>query len=305
MRQVPIGAEGDFITAPEISQMFGELIGAYLLQYWTEYLKSPTINLVECGPGKGTLTKDMLKVFQLRPALQKNIKLLEISPVLRAHQQETLAGHAIEWYTELEALLADAAPHPLLLVANEFLDALPTNQFTYLDNAWHQRHVTWENNALAFCWKPCGKPPYDWPETETIYEHTPDAPKILQRIIPYLKAHGGMAVIIDYGYQKGTGDTLQAMRQHRYASVLENPGAIDLTTHVNFGMLEALAKAQGCVTTAMTQGMFLSQLGIQLRAQQLTKNATSETQTKVQQQLDHLTKKMGELFKVLVVQNPT
>ena len=299
-----MGAEGDFITAPEISQMFGEVIGAYLLQYWTEHLKSPTVNLVECGPGKGTLTKDMLKVFQLRPALQKHMKLLEISPILRAHQQQTLAGHDIEWYTDLEALLEDAAPHPLLLVANEFLDALPANQYTYIHNAWHQRHVTWDDTTFSFCWKPCDQPPYDWPRTEDIYEDTPDTPKVLHQITQYLKNYGGMAVIIDYGYLKGTGDTLQAMHHHQYTSVLENPGAVDLTTHVNFGMLETLAKDQGCVTTVVTQGMFLSQLGIQLRAQQLTQNAPKEAPTKVQGQLDHLTKKMGELFKVLVVQNP-
>jgi SAM-dependent MidA family methyltransferase len=309
MRQIPMGAEGDFITAPEISQMFGELVGAYLLQYAETHLKNTPINLVECGPGKGTLTKDILKVFQLRPALQKHVKLLEISPVLRAHQQQTLAGHAVEWYTDLEALLEDAAPHPLLLIANEFLDALPANQYTYVDNAWHQRHVTWENNAFAFCWKLCDKYPYDWPhdfqKTNDIYENTPDTPKVLKRITQYLKDHGGMAVFIDYGYVTGAGDTLQAMRNHQYVSVLENPGEVDLTTHVNFGALETLAKAQGCVATVMTQGMFLSQLGIQLRAQQLTQNSPSEVQTKVRHQLDHLTKKMGELFKVLVVQNPS
>ena len=305
MGQVPMGEHGDFITAPEISQLFGEVIGAYLAQHYEEHIKNEKGTLAELGPGKGTLMHDILRVFSLRPAIEKKVKLLEISPTLRTHQQKVLAGHAIEWYTDLEQLLEDAAPAPLLLVANEFLDALPANQYTHIDNAWHQRYVTWENNAFAFSWKPCKKPPYDWPKIETIYEHTPDAPKVLQRITQYLKAHGGIAIFIDYGYVNGAGDSLQAMAQNKYASVLASPGQADLTTHVNFGWLKELTEAEGCVASLATQGAFLSQLGIQMRAQQLMQKASPDGQLKLQRQLDYLLEKMGELFKVLVVQNPT
>lgn len=305
MRQVPMGESGDFITAPEISQLFGEIIGAYLVQYYREHLENKKITLAELGPGKGTLMQDILRVFSLRPTIEKTIKLLEISPTLRAHQQKVLEEEDVEWYTDLEKLLEDAAPAPLLLIANEFLDALPANQYTYINKAWHQRHVTWENNTFRFCWKPCEKAPYNYPATETIYEHTPDAPKVLQCITQYLKAHGGMAIFIDYGYTNGTGDSLQAMAQHKYASVLASPGQADLTTHVNFGWLKELAEAEGCVTSLTTQGTFLSQLGVQLRAQQLMQKASPDGKLKLQRQLDHLLEKMGEVFKVLVVQNPT
>ena len=302
MRQVPMGAEGDFITAPEISQLFGELIGGYLLSYGIA--QNAPINLVECGPGKGTLMQDMLKVFQLRPKLEKHVKLLEISPALKACQRQTLQGHSVDWYTELETLLEDAAPHPLLLVANEFLDALPIHQYTHVEEAWHQRHVIWENNGFSFCWKPCQVVPCHWPKTSDIYEHAPDGPLILGQITDYLKQYGGMAVFIDYGYIHGTGDTLQGMRNHKYDLVLEKPGQTDLTSHVNFSLLKELAEAQGCMATILSQNMFLSQLGIHARAQQLSNTATPEMQAKLHQQVRYLTEKMGDLFKVLVVQNP-
>src|SRR5688500_8035742 len=242
----PLGATGDFTTAPEISQMFGEIVGAALADCWLRAGAEPDAVYAELGPGRGTLAADALRVLR-KAGFAGEVHFVETSPVLRAQQAKRVPD--ARWHDTLDEL-----PNaPLLLVANEFFDALPVRQWV----GGEERRVTIAGDALMFT--------ADGP----IREDSPARQRAMQSIADRLAAHGGVALIIDYGHARsGNGDTLQAVRGHRYADVLADPGGQDLTAHVDFEAL-ASASAHIGVSRVVHQGEWLERLGVAARAESL------------------------------------
>lgn len=304
----PFGKDGDFITAPEISQIFGELIGLWAGLVWRDMGSPSPVRLIELGPGRGTLMADVLRAIrQAFPAMKEAVEahLVETSPVLRARQQQTLAdaGVKVFWHDEITAPLAG----PVIILANEFMDALPVQQFVVLPTGWHERLVGLdEQDALEFGF--AAEPTHD-----SLGESEPgdvmEIPRAAQRLVRYLAehivAHGGAALLIDYGaFEEGTTDTLQAVRQHRFVDPLAEPGEADLTVQVNFHRLATVAAlANACVHGPAAQGAFLEALGLHHRAEALKKGATPAQSRDIDAAVTRLTamseRGMGELFKVM------
>lgn len=289
----PFGSRGDFTTAPEISQIFGELIGAWLADCWLR-LGSPKAVLCEMGPGRGTLMKDILRATKHVPHFHASlrVRMIETSPVLQAIQKKTLSGaHSdIEWKSAFE----DMPSLPLLLVANEFFDALPIHQFL---NGDVERTIGMKDGNLHWI-----------QEGEVKLENSPASLAIMKQLAAHISIHKGTALIIDYGYENQPGyetsegaDTLQALKDHAYADPLKVPGEADLTAHVDFGALKEAA--QGLSTHLTTQGDFLRRLGAELRATALCRNAPQEQQKTILSGLERLmsSEQMGTIFKVLAV----
>ena len=281
----PLGARGDFTTAPEVSQMFGELIGAALADCWERAGSPPDAVYAELGPGRGTLARDALRMLHAA-GFAGDVHLVETSPVLR-DAQYALHPHA-EWH---EGLLTIPAGKPLLLVANEFFDALPIRQFV----GEIERRVILTPAGLAF------------DRVGEIVEDSPARGKYAGEIGAQLDVRGGVALIIDYGHEgSAPGDTLQAVRGHAFAPVLADPGEQDLTAHVDF---EALARAASVgdvkVTPLTTQSQWLNRLGIGQRAAALT-GANPERAEELAQAVQRLTGRdaMGDLFKVVAIHSP-
>ena len=297
----PLGAKGDFTTAPEISQMFGELVGLALAQAWSDQGGGP-VTLAELGPGRGTLMADALRATRTVPGFHDAVDLhmVETSPTLRESQRTALAGVAMTHHATL-ATLPDA---PLFLVANEFFDALPIRQFVRAAGHWRERVVGLAGDALAFGLSG----PVDVPELADrgdvadggLVEVCPAGPAIMAEIEARIFAHGGAALIIDYGDWRSLGDTLQALKAHAFAPPLADPGAADLTAHVDF---EALARAAPRLAPSRLtpQGVFLERLGITLRAQTIAQGLTGAARAAhvaAHRRLTH-PDEMGNLFKVL------
>lgn len=314
MGKDPIGARGDFTTAPEISQIFGELIGAWLAEQWIA-LERPKAALIELGPGRGTLMMDILRGTKNIPGFHEaiSVHLVETSPALKKKQWQLLAGahHDIDWH----ASLADLPEKPWLLVANEFFDALPIRQFRHEAGGWQERMVTLENDRLGFTFAPLKKPPASFTGAAIvdgeIYEHCEEALKIAGEIGARLSAQGGAGLIVDYGYsftasknQKAGGDTLQAVKNHAWHDILSEPGTADLTAHVDFVALKHAAILSGALTYGpVTQGAFLRNLGAIIRAARLCQQAGERQKAQVISGLERLMSidGMGDLFKVLAL----
>jgi SAM-dependent MidA family methyltransferase len=277
----PLGSSGDFTTAPEIHQMFGELIGAALADVWTRAGQPPNAIYAELGPGRGTLANDALRVMR-RAGFEGEVHLVETSPALRQAQSRLLpeAVHHDD--------MADLPGEPLLLVANEFFDALPVRQFV----EGRERHVILAAGGLAF--------DRDGPIVELASARN-DA---IERLAAHLSAHGGAAIVIDYGYAEGEqGDTLQAIRGHRYSYVLDHPGEQDLTAHVDFGALADAARRGGAkVSRIASQGTWLETLGIGARAMALAAKNPADTES-ISAARRRLCDEgeMGRLFKVVAL----
>lgn len=255
MTRDPLGASGDFITAPEISQIFGELCGIWLAENWYRQ-NQPEANLVELGPGRGTLMDDVLRATRHALEFHKHIQvhMVETSPILRAMQQEKLkAAHPyITWHERLPE-----GDRPLFLIANEFFDALPIHQYI----GEEERKIIVTENGLEF-----------QPEHGAVRETCPCGIEIVTRIARRIARCGGAALIIDYGYRQGSGDTLQAMRRHRYDKILQEPGKVDLTAHVNFlALAEAAKKAGAKASSVFSQREFLERMGGRMRAERLAR----------------------------------
>jgi len=311
----PLGAAGDFITAPEISQMFGELVGLWLLFNWLGAGSPDPFNLVELGPGRGTLMADALRAARVRPAFLEAMRLhlVETSPVLRDRQQETLlpatAGlEPPQWH---EAL-ADVPDGPLLFVANELFDALPVHQFERSDAGWRERAVGLDaKGAPAWCHVPPGSafalidPGMHALPPGSIVEVSPAAIALAGEIGRRIADGGGAALIVDYGSARPTGrPTLQAVRGHRRHDPLEAPGAADLTAHVDFGALARAAGETGAaVWGPVAQRDLLQRLGIRERANQLAAEATPAQAADIDAALARLLDEngMGSLFQALAI----
>lgn len=299
----PLGRTGDFVTAPEVSQMFGEMIGLWLGQVWSDQGSPDGALLVELGPGKGTLMGDILRVLDKIPGVLDGISiiLVEQSQVLQKVQQITLKRHNCIWVRNLREI----PQGPLFLVANEFFDALPVRQAERIDAFWLERGVRVENGKLVSGHIPLAEDvSLTLPATARdgeIIEWSEPAQRIAGDIGGRIAQHGGAALVIDYGSDGGSGDTLQAVRDHQFASVLDEPGSADLTAHVNFSRL-ADAAAPAIAAPLWEQGRFLASLGIGHRAEQLSAHDAQGTANA----LDRLTgpDQMGTLFKVLGLRPP-
>ncbi len=270
MTRDPLGAAGDFTTAPEISQMFGEMLGLCLAQCWLDQGAPAPFALAELGPGRGTLMADILRATRRVPGFHDGMRLalVEVSPALRARQAEALAPHRPAWHDRI----ADLPALPLFLVANEFLDALPIRQFLRTGEGWAERMVGAAGDRLAFGLAPPAPLAMlahrlaDTAEGDLV-EVSPPAEAVAAGIGARIARDGGAAVIVDYGGWRSRGDTLQAVRAHRKVDPLEAPGTADLTAHVDFEAVARAARAAGAAATAMTtQGVFLERLGITERA---------------------------------------
>lgn len=280
----PLGRDGDFTTAPEISQMFGELVGAALADSWTRAGSPAEAVYAELGPGRGTLAADALRVLR-RSGFAGEVHLVETSPVLRSAQREAVPGAV--WHDSVDDLPAA----PLLLVANEFLDALPVRQFI----AGVERKVMIAAGGLAF------------DRDGEIVERSPAREDAVTAIATCLASRGGAALIIDYGHERtAPGDTIQAVSGHRYVPTLVDPGEQDLTAHVDFEAVGRAASEAGAkVTAVMTQGEWLNRLGIGARAAALA-TANPERIPELERAVDRLCheEQMGQLFKVMGVYSP-
>lgn len=299
----PLGAAGDFVTAPEVSQMFGELIGAWTAQVWADQGRPAPFVLAELGPGRGTLMRDALRAARAMPgfASAAQLWLVETSPVLRARQAGTLAEHAPRW-AETVASLPDA---PLIAIANEFFDALPVRQFHRTDIGWQERLVNWVGEALRFTFGP----PLADADLEARFPHLPDgvlvevsaaAEAVTARLAGRVAARGGAVLVFDYGAWDGAGDTFQAIGAGRPADPLAAPGEADLTTHVRFKALAEAAGAGVRFSGPLRQGEFLERLGIGARAEALARDRPPEVREAIAAQHRRLThpEEMGDLFKV-------
>jgi NADH dehydrogenase [ubiquinone] 1 alpha subcomplex assembly factor 7 len=303
----PFGAQGDFTTAPEISQMFGELLGLCLAQAWLDQGSPAPFTLAELGPGRGSLMADVLRATRGVPGFHASmqVRLVEASPRLRHLQKTMLKGYKITWADDL-ATLPDT---PLFLLANEFFDALPIRQFTRQGQAWAETMVGVTDGTLTFgrsSLVPLGSLAHRLADTADgeIVEICPSALPMAATIGRHIAQHGGAALIVDYGGWQSRGDTFQALRQHAYADPLSDPGLADLTAHVDFAALAAAA--QPARATFTTQGAFLAALGIDARAAALADRLQGDALISHHKALHRLTApdQMGQLFKVLALSPP-
>ena len=262
----PFGAAGDFVTAPEISQMFGELLGLALAQCWLDQGSPAPFTLAELGPGRGTLMADALRATRGVPGFHDALRLhlVETSATLRAAQARTIAKPAV-WHDRTDSL----PEAPLFLIANEFFDALPIRQFERRATGWHERKVGLDGDRLTFGLAPCPLPDprFAADPPGTVVETCPAVSAIMAAIAGRIARHGGAAIIVDYGGWRSKGDTLQALRAHTPEYPLANPGLADLTAHLDF---EALALATALPRSGLvSQGRLLQRLGIDHRAERL------------------------------------
>ncbi len=302
--RTPFGAQGDFITAPEISQMFGEMLGLCLAQAWLDQGAPAAFTLAELGPGRGTLMADVLRATRGVAGFHAaaDICLIEASPALRAVQAQTLAAFSPRWL-DSAAALPDA---PLFLLANEFFDALPIRQFHRQGDAWAEVMVGASGESLAFGKSaPLSLPALDHRIRDTqegdVVEICPAAAPIMDAISQRIAARGGAALIIDYGGWNGVGDTFQALRAHEFADPLAQPGMADLTAHVDFAALAAAPAPHALRAQYAAQGPFLQALGLNARALRLAQSLSGPALAQHNGATQRLTSptEMGQLFKVL------
>ncbi len=300
----PFGLAGDFTTAPEISQMFGELFGLALAQAWVDQGAPARFTLAELGPGRGTLMADILRATRAVPGFHAAMRvvLVEASPRLRAVQRAALAGFAVDvaWADSVDAL----PEAPLFLIANEFLDALPIRQFQRDQDGWRERLVGLSDGRLTFGLSDLliqvpDTPAFQAARIGSVVEDCAPVRHAVAALVARIIRHGGLAYLIDYGDWRSSGDTLQALRDHAFDDPLAHPGQADLTAHVDFEPLAALAPAHAYAS----QGAVLNRLGIAARAQRLAQNLTGDKLESHLAAHRRLTgpQEMGSLFKVLAL----
>ncbi|MDJ0613343.1 MAG: class I SAM-dependent methyltransferase [Rhizobiaceae bacterium] len=303
------GREGDFVTAPEVSQMFGELIGIWLIRTWDTLGRPNRFNLVEIGPGNGTLMRDILRAAKVDKDFSEAAHpvLIETSERLIDTQRDKLAEHEnINWLKSLD----DLDKHPALIIGNEFLDALPPRQYVKYENEWFERGVGIdEQNSLIWVTLPTRK--LDTKLLPSGHEHEPDGAvfeistireSFVERMASHISTNTGAALLIDYGHIKsGFGDTFQAIAKHEFADPLACPGEADLTSHVDFEPLSIIATQTGCTAMpVISQGEFLLKLGLLERAGALGASKSTDEQRRITEEAERLAlpHEMGDLFKV-------
>lgn len=312
MRRDPFGRSGDFVTAPEISQMFGELVGLWLAATWQAAGSPSEALLVELGPGRGTLMADLLRATRAVPAFRAAVRLhlVETSPALRERQAETLRASGVTpvWHGRVEDVPGGA---PLFLIANEFFDALPIRQFVANEGRWRERLVGLDPlGRLTFgvaAESAPGSPPAAGVPDGAFREVSVAGSATMRHLAGRIRDDGGALLVIDYGHvRSGLGDTLQAVRDHRFVDPLAEPGLADLTTHVDFVALAAAARSAGAIAHGpLTQAGFLHRLGLAARAARLDasggRDGTEQAAAAAARLTDVSPRGMGRLFKVLAI----
>lgn len=305
--QDPIGTEGDFITAPEVSQIFGELIGLWLADIWLRQNGPDNCHYVELGPGRGTLSKDALRAmakFEMTPP----VHFVETSSALRAKQAEAVPQ--AQFYSNVDDLPDEG---PLLIIANEFFDALPVRQLVATHAGWRERVVVRDRGtkfmAMPGQYAMDNLVPADFRNApaNSIYETSPDSSGVMYELTSRIHKQGGVLLIIDYGYaQPGLGSTLQSVKNHKFADPFEDPGDRDLTAHVNFLEIANLARMRDLqIGGPVEQGKWLSVLGINQRAATLVEASPDKAEEIIAARSRLVDgDEMGSLFKVLAVSHP-
>ena len=297
MTRDPFGASGDFTTSPEISQVFGELVGVWLLNSWALLGSPKKFALVELGPGRGTLMADVLRAVRAVPEFAKGaeVHLVETSPVMRALQREKLGE--VNWHDTIESL----PTMPSFIIANEFFDALPIQQFENRAGRWFQRCIGFGEGKLKMGLVPSAPLSGD----EGLYEVSPVSLAVAEDLGAHIAKYGGVALVIDYGHLKSSvGDTLQAMRKHGFVSVLDAPGEADITAHVDFELLaKAFISGGAELLPMLTQGQFLKAMGLDLRTEKLAAKLDGQAREDFKAASHRLADaaQMGNLFKVMAV----
>jgi SAM-dependent MidA family methyltransferase len=307
----PIGAAGDFVTAPEISQMFGELVGFSIVNLWQQMGEPKSFTLLELGPGRGTLMQDALRAASKADGFENalHLQLFEQNALLKGEQEKRLGKYSPYWAGDIDAVSED----PIFVVANEFFDALPIKQFVRTDDGWHERLVGLIDNERAFGLSPtpiadsAAPPEVRGAYAGEILELSPAAVDTMQRLARKVALQGGAILALDYGYGRTqTGETLQAVKSHAFADILDAPGEADISAHVNFEVLGTAAKAAGlAVAPLANQGDFLLRLGLGERARALARANPAEA-ANIARAVERLTApdQMGTLFKAFCAHSP-
>lgn len=316
MTRDPFGTQGDFTTAPEISQMFGELIGAWMADTWAQLGMPTRLAIIECGAGRGTLMADALRATKAVAGFHDaiNLRFIEMSPVLSALQQKALEGYDASWHTDIESVQVDS---PVLIIGNEFLDALPVRQMVLRDTGWFEKVVKINiNDTLCLgeiraeeSTKSLLPQLLFPPKTGAQVEVSLELQCVLIKFMNSIKKQRGSALFIDYGFMHSVGgDTLQAVKNHGFCDVLDSPGEVDITAHVNFAEISRMAMENNMtVHGPVSQGDFLNRLGMGVRVEKLTQNATPAQRVDIAAAVKRLTGKntkdgeMGELFKAIAI----
>lgn len=312
----PLGKEGDFITSPEISQMFGEMIGIWVICAWEQLQYPSNVNLIELGPGRGVLMKDILRstsnVKNFHSAL--NISLCDINPLLREEQKKNLKQYNID-ISYISKISDITNNYPSIIIANEFFDALPIKQYIKKQNNWYEKVVTLDAQDI-FCWNTIESTKnlseYANATTDCIVEQSPESEAITTEIAFHLQQYKGAALLIDYGYNINPktrtssqyNATLQAVKNHKFHDIFQNLGIADLSSHVNFDALVNVATHNNHVKSyVITQQELLKSLGIDIRLQSLTKKNPAFFEV-LMNQYNRLVgdDQMGLLFKSLILE---
>ncbi|MBX2804694.1 MAG: SAM-dependent methyltransferase [Hyphomicrobiales bacterium] len=306
----PIGASGDFVTAPEVSQIFGELIGVWVMIVWEGMGRPQNFILAELGPGRGTLMQDVMRATRAKPEFRQaaHIHLVETSTSLREAQGKTLRSVCRpEWHESFTAL----PEAPAIIVANEFFDALPTEQYVFHGDSWYKRVLMLDDNdrpvftAGRLAVPPVEILPDHLPNEGDILEHCPAAVDLVSEIGSRGKRAPCALLITDYGYDnRDFGDTLQAVSAHNYVDPIQPPGTVDLSTHVNFAELRTSAREAGLTpTSVLPQNEFLMALGLEQRLRRLMTNADEEQRAALFLGARRLVDpfQMGSLFKAMAI----
>jgi SAM-dependent MidA family methyltransferase len=312
----PLGREGDFTTAPEVSQMFGELLGLWSASIWKAIGSPPMLRLVELGPGRGTMMADALRALRVLPPLYQSLSvhLVEINPVLREKQRATLSGvRDIAWHDSID----EVPDGPAVILANEYFDVLPIHQVVKRGTGWHERTVEIDPNwKLTFCVASEPMPRFEglWPPLVradpacAVFDGRPDTE--IMKLATRVRDQDGAALIIDYGHLRSdAGDTFQAIARHSFSDPLKNPGQADVTAHVDFQALVRATEDLGArVHGPVTQGDFLKRLGVEARAAGLMAKASPEVSADIAGALKRLTDSgrggMGSMFKAMAISDP-
>jgi SAM-dependent MidA family methyltransferase len=308
----PFGAAGDFVTSPEISQMFGELIGLWAADLWERLGAPPELRLVELGPGRGALMADFLRAARVVPGFfaALDVHLVEASEKLAGRQSEALAasGRPVSWHRAIDSV----PPGPAIFVANEFFDALPARHYVKTPEGWREKLIGLDAEGRLIFGLGAEVEPFlkAGAEDGAVLEINAAAQRIMAQIATRIVEQNGALLAADYGYfHTGFGETLQAIKAHRFVDPLAEPGLADLTTHVDFSALARAARSVHAeVHGPVTQGHFLNEIGIFERAEALRSRADEDQQAQIDAALARLTSMdetgMGALFKVLAVTRP-
>lgn len=304
-KQQAIGRQGDFITAPEVSQMFGELIGLWCVDTWAKLGAPSKFALIEMGPGRGILMEDALRMTgripEFRDAME--VHLVEASHRLQGLQKERLSTSKITWHETFPELDANL---PIIVIGNEFLDALPIKQFKFENGKWHEITIDLKGDKLIYKPIPADNAALsEVAEEGEIQEISPAADQFVDMLAKQINRSCGGALFLDYGPAKeNAGDSFQAIKDHKYADPLVSPGDADLTAHVQFSRLRDIAIRAGCASPAIEgQGRFLERLGIEARVMQLSRQATEAQHKKIAADHKRLVSEegMGTLFKAFAI----